>query len=230
MEKTINVERMYKRFSEISGIPLKDLRPIEVKDLFKTGVANYIHDYHLINYNENNKYNKSSISDHELTHALQSFKPDLEKKLISRRWIVMEREYNKIKKDAETVNREFYEPTAYWPENIFKALKNHVLYKNHFFKSFLRMHFTRKLIQRHGEDGLLLLYVAPPKKLDALEIPKWRKEMVSKGYLKDKGGLTKKGLSYWRQNLQPESIWQFLANAKKLWNIQKEKKSAHRFF
>lgn len=74
----------------------------------------------------------------------------------------------------------------------------------------------RKLYATHGVDGVLLLWVAPPKVKDAKKIYQWEKEMMARGYLKEKGGLTSKGLQFWRENLQSLTIRERLSELE--WN------------
>ncbi|MCX6802084.1 MAG: hypothetical protein NT067_03130 [Candidatus Diapherotrites archaeon] len=59
--------------------------------------------------------------------------------------------------------------------------------------------------RRHGVDGLILIFVNPPKDFKASKMFKWEREMVAKGYLLKKGGMTRKGMQLAR-SLQPREM------------------------
>ncbi|MBI5224784.1 hypothetical protein HY989_02850 [Candidatus Micrarchaeota archaeon] len=224
----LNVERMYKRFSEISGVPLAQLKPKIANDFRNSGnKGEYRANTHTITLRSQTPF----VLDHELQHGIQINENILNSRLskILERNIIQSKTKKEIFQKDHDKSYKFYEPTA----DVFTSGLLQKSHKQNFAEREMRAHSgkvpfltnpswiiqiirnlnVKRLVKKHGVDGLFLLYVAPPKKLDALEIPKWRKEMVSKGYLKEKGGLTKRGLSFWRQNLQPESVWRFLADA-----------------
>jgi len=60
---------------------------------------------------------------------------------------------------------------------------------------------TRHYFKKHGADGLILLFADPPKDLELLHLRKREKKFLENGYLKKKGGLTRKGIQYLRQIL-----------------------------
>jgi len=63
-----------------------------------------------------------------------------------------------------------------------------------------------KLFDKHGQDGIILYFVAPPKVIGALETILWERSMRKKGYLSQTGGLTELGIEYLRNILPKEEI------------------------
>lgn len=247
--RRINHQRLFKRFSQITGVPLKEIYPrIENpthREFSKTTViGGYDNSRHIVQYRH--KRPAKHVKEHEERHALQVLSnPSITQKFRRKYKALMEkkgtildfmRDYIRFDNEAEKTRRVWIEPTNVEPkikEIPSRALSNmsdefiksiedskladrlrRALENREYREQIVRHISVRRIFQRHEEDGLLLLWVAPPKKLDALEIEHWEKEMVQNEYLLPRGGLTKKGLRYWREHLQPQAIWQFLKEAK----------------
>lgn len=73
----------------------------------------------------------------------------------------------------------------------------------------------REMYARHGIDGLVLFFAAPPRTFGSLEIKIWENKMLKNGFL-DKKGLTKKGVEYLHRAIPREEIIQRIEKAKKL--------------
>lgn len=229
--------RLFKRFSEITGIPVRALTP-EKKVNFIPAAAHYAPDTHTV-YEEsffpgiNKRMNK-----HELRHGIQNLlNPDFSKRPKEignpKTWT----ELAKALKTNTELKRKWIEITNAQPKNlgildslnsmgfIKMSMMISPLYYSPMIYSYIyllpqyltqikRNANTKRIIKKYGEDGILLLWAAPPKKLDALQIPNWEKQMIQKGYLKENKGLTKKGLQYFRKHLQTQAIWKRLAKFK----------------
>jgi hypothetical protein len=74
--------------------------------------------------------------------------------------------------------------------------------------------------KRHGVDGLILIFVNPPKGFKASKMFKWEREMVEKGCLLRVGGMTRKGMQLAR-SLQPREM--ILERAKQFREVQTAK-------
>jgi len=239
-------KRLYKRFSEITGVPLRELYPErEAKPKKSLLAAGY---YDRITHTIGIKRFALWAIEEELRHALQNLADQRQRKNFERFLKKKPKKFREALRYFKDIlrglskRRKWLEPVVTGPKiNVFlKAFANLSLIEKlaylpalvtslrapytagpiaativvRYLMQVSRSLYVRGLIKKHGEDGLLLLWVAPPKKLDALYIKEWEREMVKKGYLKEKGGLTKSGLRYWREHLQPQSIWEFLAKAK----------------
>jgi hypothetical protein len=237
-------ERLFKRFSEITGVPLKQLKPKKIADRNISGIYDSrTHEYHqgIMGKKRLKTLFGRHVEEHELRHGLQnlSMKENLlaDRKVMKVQKLKLLQFLKWLKKDSSWT-RKWIEATNSDPQafmaiqafgdmgaikaGLLGAASVNVL--AHPFLSFVAYAYllpqyitqtkrhsnVRKLIKKHGEDGILLLWVAPPKKQDALQITKWEKEMVKKGYLKEDGGMTKKGLQYFRRHLQPAAIWKKL--------------------
>ncbi|HLC79316.1 MAG TPA: hypothetical protein VJG83_02690 [archaeon] len=83
------------------------------------------------------------------------------------------------------------------------------------------------LYRRHGQDGIILFLVDPPKNLllgfmknppityGAIETNRWNKKMVKRGYLYENGGLTKHGIEHLRKVLPENEIMTRIEDAEK---------------
>ena len=85
---------------------------------------------------------------------------------------------------------------------------------------FLGREAMYRYYKKHGIDGLLLLYVDPPKHWNALLLNKKESFFVKNGLLRPDGGFTKKGLRYLREKL-PRNV--LLENLKLLRNEYSKK-------
>ena len=254
-------ERLFKRFSQITGIPLSEIYPKIGEDynILKT-IFGFFGEYvPLTNVQRMGKIKSQYIKEHETRHALLWHSKSNEFNIDNINFLMSEKKKKRKKKDyiehgkdwieEGEVRASWNEPTNADPrKNIFmesfvnmfaspkiNALLLSSITMRHFndrhslkifaLAAFLalpkylrhvkRQKLVRDLFFRHGEDALLLLWVYSPQKLDALEIPKWEQEVIEKGYLLSNGGLTKKGLWFWRKQLQPASVWHRLAVAAK---------------
>lgn len=64
-----------------------------------------------------------------------------------------------------------------------------------------RRFVSRGYYKRHGVDGLIILFTDPPKKWQLKNLSAKEKEFIEKGYLKERGGLTKKGMQFIRERI-----------------------------
>jgi hypothetical protein len=199
-----DTHKLYKRFSQIAGVPLFELYPVRGGEI-GYNAGQYNSGAHIISAWPKHRF----IWEHELRHGLWNLASPKERKSgkgqSSLKWIEPT--------NADPRENRIYEAMR----NIFSAmgLKGLALAPVYCPAQVLRQTFVRRLISIHGIDGLLLLWIAPPKKIDALSIPLWRKIMVEKGYLAPKAGLTKKGLAYVRENLAASTIFQKLSEMEK---------------
>ncbi|MBU2476878.1 hypothetical protein KKG83_05395 [Candidatus Micrarchaeota archaeon] len=224
-------DKLYRRFSQITGVPVRKLIP-EKKAFFRHDVGFYYPNTHEI---ETSRKKNRYTENHEMRHALQALSNPVVAGLYKKSNVTKDiKAIAKLKK-ITNFHRKWAEATNTDPDksafteafsdmgsikNSSVALPFFFLYKPlalayayylpQYISQIKRHTNVRKIYKNHGEDGVLLLWVAPPKKLDALEIPKWEKQMVKKGYLKEKGGMAKKGLQYFRRKLQSATIWQRL--------------------
>ncbi len=246
MRRRIKNQKLFKRFSQITGIPLKNVYPIETKKVRFDAAGIYRPSTHTVGIRKKDMvYAQNFIREHEQRHGLhyladQRYYSMLAKFILEREpkvifWLTHPKLYFKALLELKKTfsrKRKLEEPTVTAGEGymLIEPIRELGIVKIalaaglpflafYLFPQYIaqvRRHvFIRELIQKHGEDGLLLLWVAPPKKQDALHVRAWEKKMVENCYLKEKGGLTKKGLKYWREHLQPQSIWQKLAEAEK---------------
>ncbi len=82
-----------------------------------------------------------------------------------------------------------------------------------YFAQVLRNANVKSVYRKHGEDGLVLMWALPPKKLDALKLRRWRKEMVTEGLLHPQGGLTAQGEDRVKKAFADAKIREFLLEA-----------------
>ncbi|MFH0954796.1 MAG: hypothetical protein V1777_01720 [Candidatus Micrarchaeota archaeon] len=233
-KRTFSTERLFKRFSQITGIPISELKPIIDR-------SNTDPNYNISTHSVRSIRNESVLS-HEYRHGLQilsrpqEFVPGLKSVNSKSRIGRLKKKYAFQKKAVQ-----WLEPTNANPNNnlYLEALANYsqgftalprvtvaglalsaIKYGYpirglallstllpSFIQTVKRQSRVRNLFEKHGEDAILLLWVSPPKKMDALQVPIWEKQMVQNGYLESNGGITKKGLRFWRENLQAQAIW-----------------------
>ncbi|MFH1663313.1 MAG: hypothetical protein ABH986_00610 [archaeon] len=190
-------DRLFRRFSQIAGVPVKNLMPRKYKNF-----VNYFGYYdpasHAVHLTGNQK-----LDEHEIRHGLQNLimfpdgnryqkNPKIEKQKI---------------KERRKMRSNFTEPTNASPEETADTAINRSLHLDSKKEGYAS---TLQLIKSHGEDATLLLWASPPEKRTATQIPAWEKEMMQKGYLKPEGGMTKKGLQYFRRKLQTATVWKRL--------------------
>lgn len=249
--RPINHARLFKRFSQITGVPLNDLRPAKGQSRFAPGtIGLYSPSLHTVSVKKSDPY----ILRHEERHAVQwlaNRQSEREgniriQKYLAKKPVSFLAFLKYLKKESD-FDRKWLEPTNADPEmnRLIESINNLgrvkgiglgtsmlaisipkiapllAYFATHYGIQLVRQTFVRNVIKRHGEDGLLLLWIAPPKEMDALFVRSWEKKMVQNGYLKPEGGLTRKGLRYWRERLQPQAIWKFLHEAE-----QKRKSSS----
>ncbi|MFH1234411.1 MAG: hypothetical protein V1493_02260 [Candidatus Diapherotrites archaeon] len=65
---------------------------------------------------------------------------------------------------------------------------------------------ARGYYKRHGTDGLILLFADPPKNWSMLRLRAKESFFVRNGFLERHGGLTEKGMSYFRQKAPKKKI------------------------
>ncbi len=193
-------DRLFKRFSQITGVPIKDLMPTKQKNF-----TNFFGYYDAFSHTAHLTGDKK-LDEHEIRHGIQNLImfPDRSSQLKNQRI--------KAYRDRRD---DWIEPTNIDPEETLEtsikrspAISREISFsqisKKELYESILR------LTKAHGQDATLLLWALPPKKRNATQIIEWEKQMVQKGYLKEKGGMTKKGLQFFRKNLQAATIWKKL--------------------
>ncbi len=231
--------RLFKRFSQITGVPIKKLKPKRIYG--KTINPEYSHITHSIDLpkkntrkweiNHEKRHALQTLSYHYKTEKSQKIKPVTRiKKLIKRaktreKWIEptnADPAKSKFNEAVRNINSPVPLISVSAAGTILLSTGNPYLaaapligFFPKYFAQLRRQTKVRKLIKNHGEDGMLLLWVSPPKKLNALKIPKWEKSMVKNGYLKKQGGLTRKGLQYFRRKLQTATVWNRLRKMEK---------------
>ena len=209
--------RLKKRFSQITGVPIKDFTPKnKAFDLTnkKTPAGQYEKYRHTLTTNNSAKREKTKLTHaHEFRHALQL--------LVNARELTVNSHkgsYPTQIKYPPNYEIKFLEPTVTHPnEKINSEIKRNIEHDPHprgrpisVETQQRRIQLMRDLIKKHGEDGVLLLWSAPPKSLDVLDVGKWSRKMVKDGILQENGGLTKKGLKFMREHVHPQLIWQYL--------------------
>lgn len=210
--RPIDHQRLFKRFSQITGIPVKSLRPHRsvYRPPWSRGVYNA--DKHTFS-STRDKF----VEQHEERHAIQNM---ANLRLHPKRKRMSIKDSQRIS-DAwiEPTNTDHLEKLLTWTliRSRYRSFRDKINY-------IVRRTFVKGVIKHHGEDGLLLLWAAPPKKLDALYVRSWEKQMVNNGYLQPNGGFTRKGLQYWREHVQAQAIWQFLKKAEQ----EREKETAEK--
>lgn len=212
--------KLFKRFSQITGIPIRELYPatlLHSNYLDRVGANGmYVIPLHTIIVNPGKL---TKMHWHEHRHGLQNIASSGKRKNNFRselnvKWI--EPVISDPSRDGfvQGIKNSLYDEGYIKPERLFFKWLTETLLGIKIVKSLVREKRMKDLFKKHREDGILLLWVAPPSKLDVLEVSNWERQMVKKGYLFPNGGLTKKGLHYWRRNLQTQAIWQKLAKAK----------------
>ncbi|MCX6802042.1 MAG: hypothetical protein NT067_02920 [Candidatus Diapherotrites archaeon] len=69
---------------------------------------------------------------------------------------------------------------------------------------------ARGYYKRHGTDGLILLFADPPKNWSMLRLRAKERFFINNGFLERRGGLTEKGIGYFRQKAPKEKIMENL--------------------
>jgi len=86
---------------------------------------------------------------------------------------------------------------------------------------------VKKIFDRHGQDGIILFLVKPPKTFGAAETLWWERKMRKQGYLKDKGGITEKGLGLLRTEMPRQKILVRIKRMEENRERQEKKKLEH---
>ncbi len=69
-----------------------------------------------------------------------------------------------------------------------------------------RRYLAQSFFERHGVDGLVLISAFPPKKWGVLRIKSHEKMLVQNGFLKEHGGMTRKGIQLLREIVPRELV------------------------
>ncbi len=214
--------KMYSRLSQILGIPVKELTPVYIENVY---FSTYYPAYHEARIGLGGK-------EHELLHSLQillqkgpraEMRRSLEKfhhkkktslkeiiGILSRVYSIKDPDFRTyLDPSARVADSQIRQPVMQTLSNPYatpflisaalfswKAIPIAFLVSvPHIYRGMATRHYYKK----HGADGLILLFADPPKNLDLLHLRKREKEFVEKGYLKKRGGFTRKGIQYLRQ-------------------------------
>ncbi len=251
MPQPFSHQKLVKRFSQISGIPIREFMPKVVpKRRDSSALGYYDAENHTI-YPSNDK----GIARHELRHTINNLAnpkrrsqintlSKLERCKLPRKTKkrILKKTYKKIVKGIKKEHTIYDEPIVKIPGEktkyrLLAATKipglleltatmgagylvgskmlpiGYLVAK--FINGMRRNKNVERVIKNHGEDGALLLWATFPAGEDTLKVAKWEKEMIQKGYLLPKSGMTKKGLQLWREKVSPQSIRTYLENAKR---------------
>ncbi|MBU0636109.1 hypothetical protein KKE06_03725 [Candidatus Micrarchaeota archaeon] len=220
---------MYKRLSQISGVPVLSLMP-ERKvipspaSLLSTNIGTYYHHTHAYELKTPKEIKRPQIETsittaHEQFHALQRLVSLSTRKPIDRRI-----------KNARTTGALPIETNRMirWYENTNPRSQN-TMRETPLSEKPTIINFRKYVVQRHGIDGVLLLWAdllplepvpVKPEKMrelvpSAFKVRLWERQMVQKETLQVRGGFTRKGLRYFREKVSAAGIWEFLADAEK---------------
>ena len=186
--------KMYKRISEIYGIPIREILPSYLGNKY---IGNYWIGGHAI------ESNKESFN-HELLHSLQ--------KILMTKENFGKTSFIETSAFPDGILKTF-------PKSTRAAIIAGILFDLAMTKGILsaiaitgaspfliKVKKVGNYFKRHGPDGLILLYANPPKELNLYKIKDWEKQVIQQGYLKINGGLTKKGMSYLRDTWSRKQI------------------------
>ncbi len=192
--------KAFERISQIYGIPLNELLPfyggsVKSQKLRGKYVSSWGEHKILIE-----DLGHVESLDHECVHALQTLLEKARGKsdLLSRQKRLGQKvkkrgspslknlwQAAKIRYEHEKKKRKLREPLAYSLGKPPFSLHPRRLGRNL---------IARAFYNRHGIDGLLLVFAFPPKKQDALNLKEHEKKLVQDSYLKKHGGMTRKGI------------------------------------
>ena len=224
--RPINHSQLFKRASQILGVPVEKLKP-PVTFRGSSRQNGYFIALHQIQTSK-----RQLTREHEERHGLQSIQEPYADRIplnrIGQNRISSETQSRLLKQYDKKIIL-FDEPTnPGTPNRTVEGLRLASFSPRRFATQILRSARFQKLLDRHGEDAVLLLWANPPKNRsgipDALKIKQWENQMVQNGFLKPNGGFTRKGLQLFRQNSSAATVWSNLATAeknRKLANIPK---------
>ena len=221
-------ESVYKRISQIYGIPLKELLPFN-RGIHGMAGASFgtLGRYFPVKHDISLLYEDIKILDHELLHSADF--------LLNRKKLA--RIEKKLEKGEEFRGKEYEESIAsitnkHSPmKEISRLVKGAVLsgigsgliYTQNKTLStigastfgivpliLLMNKFSKwrnnRYFRKYGADGLILLSAVPIKNYDIGKIRAYEREMVKNGILSPKGGLTKKGMRLVREKMPKGEI------------------------
>ncbi len=70
----------------------------------------------------------------------------------------------------------------------------------------VRNFIAKGFYKRHGVDGMLLIFAYPPKESDIIHLRAHEKKLVKEAYLKERGGMTRKGIQLLHTLVPRETI------------------------
>lgn len=221
----LNPEFLWKRLSQITGVPIETMLPKRTNRIaFGDGEYDRIIHQIAIRRRSNSKTER-----HEMRHAIQgliepksnydrlaSRNEDALKSIPER---VFDREYKFSEITNPTERGQIRDAiTALPPRRQLLLLAMLPLAPILFpWRNLIISRNFKKVIERHGQDAALLVWAHPPKtekgKLE-FTFQKWEKQMVNEGYLHPHGGFTPKGLALFRTRASSAEIRRRLSEMK----------------
>lgn len=224
----IQNEKLFKRISEIYGIPVDELRPVREYWTPFTTHAEYSFRRHSYTVEEGRPFREHTLS-HEERHGVQFLL--FPKKVYQQNKSLMARRrrasFFEMTDTTSPIVDTFFHPhlmkfffvmTGSMVASTLIGLGAAAIPIGFYVKDAISVHQIQKLIRTHGEDGLVLLYANPPflpKGQISFKFGAWRKSMIKQGYLQPVGGLTKEGEEYVRKKISKEAVQRRLDRSKK---------------
>lgn len=200
---------LFKRISQIYGIPVRILLPIDYQpkghQMRKGVIASYSESFHSVftdkfkrlqkedkHLSEEEKAERARIViAHEMSHAAQDllskerFLETLERlgrlKSSEKAHAAMDK-YGDEQKKLGQERKKFTEAVAIGSLNPPEDIEFDVA--------------KQRLIGKHGVDALILLYANPITEPLKKQLMDWEKKMIGEGYLRARGGLTPRGIKF----------------------------------
>lgn len=234
---------MWKRISQIWGVPLSGLKPI-VSNAPTQAVGEYRPFTHTIHFDPNWKSERAT--NHEERHSMQGL---ISPQLLRNRFDAVGRKI-KTRKSRMIENKQIKSWELSNPAGgvhitadnatrgkksayafaliggsvgaVYGGLAGFILglQAGHIplLPNYLRSRAFHTIIKNHGEDAAILFYVNPPRNQKgqvSTNFIGWEKKMVQEGYLHQTGGLTRRGLGFLKTQMTAAEIFNRLRQINK---------------
>ncbi|MBI4043972.1 MAG: hypothetical protein HY393_04170 [Candidatus Diapherotrites archaeon] len=242
----IDNKKLFKRVSQITGVPVQALHPVKIRHK-SFGDVNpaYSNTEHSYRFHPLVGWLEPIFKPHEYRHALQNLLSPPRQKLLIRYFRMAY---------AKAGTKDFYKAYPLFPPILrragrhrkFRELTNPLVSKKgahgmafnalqaspnklllalffpftvFFFSEYRIARHTQSIFKKHGEDGAILLWADSPIDPNGRLIKplrEWEKEMVQRGYLFPNSGFTRAGLKHVREKIDSGEIFRQLQIMKRL--------------